>query len=48
MFSHSTQKENWLFKDANELAELRKKTNSDYIKKQTTDVRLFMSIVIQA
>jgi hypothetical protein len=48
MFSHSTQKSNWLFKDANELAELRKKTNSDYIKKQNADVRIFMSIVIQA
>ena len=38
MFNYSTQKSNWLFKDASELAEIRKKTNSDYVKKQNIDV----------
>ena len=38
MFKYSTQKSNWLFKDANELAEKRKATNTNYIKKQTSDV----------
>ena len=41
MFNYSTQRANWFFKEANELADLRKKTNSDYTKKQTTDVRTF-------
>jgi cyclin H len=38
MFNYSSQKSNWLFKDASELAEIRKKTNSEYVKKQTSDL----------
>ena len=34
MFNSSTQKSNWLFKDSNELIELRKKANYDFIRKQ--------------
>jgi cyclin H len=36
MFNTSTQKANWLFKDANELTELRKQANHNYITRQTT------------
>ena len=31
MFHTSTQKSHWLFKDLNELSQLRLKTNSDYV-----------------
>lgn len=41
MFSSSTQKSCWMFKDAAQLAEMRKKANSDYIKKQNVDVKYF-------
>ncbi|CAF0715310.1 unnamed protein product [Brachionus calyciflorus] len=37
MFNTSTQKSKWLFKDAAQLAEARKKANADYIKKQNVD-----------
>jgi hypothetical protein len=41
MFSTSTQKANWLFKDSNELVEIRKRTNYEFIKKQNADVGIF-------
>jgi len=34
MFNTSTQKSRWLFKDIGELAEMRKKANSDFVKRQ--------------
>lgn len=37
MYNTSTQKSNWLYKDASQLVEMRKKANSDYISKQNTD-----------
>lgn len=40
MFSTSTQKQNWLFKDANQIADLRKKANENYIRRQNVDVGL--------
>jgi len=39
MYSTSTQKAKWLFKDANELVELRKKANESYIRKQTANLQ---------
>lgn len=48
MFNHSSQRQNWLFKDASELAEIRKKTNSNYVRKQNQDVsKLLITIVIK-
>jgi cyclin H len=35
MFHSSTQRAYWIFKDLNELKELREKGNADFIKKQT-------------
>lgn len=37
MFNTSTQKSLWLFKDQSELAEMRKKANNDFIKRQNVD-----------
>lgn len=37
MFNTSTQKSDWLFKDVQELTELRKKANHDFITKQTAN-----------
>ena len=37
MYNTSTQKSKWLFKDVGQLIELRKKANSEFIKKQNTD-----------
>ena len=46
MFNHSSQRQNWLFKDASELAEIRKKTNSNYVRKQNQDVsKLFVNYI---
>lgn len=39
MFNSSTQKSSWLFKDSAQLAEMRKKANMDYIKRQNVDVK---------
>lgn len=38
MYSTSTQKKNWLFKDVSQIVELRKKANDDFIRKQNVDV----------
>lgn len=47
MFNTSTQKQNWLFKDANQIAELRKKANNDFVKKQNVEVRItLMSLYV--
>jgi cyclin H len=37
MFHTSTQKSNWLFKDSQELAEIRKSANTNFIRKQTVE-----------
>lgn len=37
MFNTSTQKSRWLFKDTNEVVELRKKANYDFLKKQNAN-----------
>jgi cyclin H len=37
MFNTSTQKSKWLFKDVNELIEQRKKSNENFIRRQTAD-----------
>ncbi len=42
MFTTSTQRANWLFKDSNELVEIRKRTNYDFIKKQNADVGILI------
>lgn len=38
MFGTSTQKSNWIFKDVNEVAELRKNANHSYITSQNVSV----------
>lgn len=44
MFNSSTQKSSWLFKDSAQLAEMRKKANMDYIKRQNVDVKYYITI----
>jgi hypothetical protein len=43
MFTTSTQRANWLFKDSNELVEIRKITNYEFIKKQNADVGILLN-----